>query len=122
MRGASRGVRSRVGRGVRILPAESEPSSEYTSVSSTKDEMPNSSHVASQLRSPMSSMITASIKFSTEIDLFRRCQNLVQRNRGDCFGVVGHLVGNDQLPAVQQTAAGVNHVWDVAFALVFDRL
>jgi hypothetical protein len=66
----------------------------------------------------MTSTITAPTEFSTERGLLHRRQNFVERRRGERCGGVGYPVGNNQLPAVHQTAAGVNHVWDVAFALV----
>jgi hypothetical protein len=38
--------------------------------------------------------------------------------RGERCGVLGHPVRNNQMPAAQETAAVVNEVGDVAFALV----
>jgi hypothetical protein len=67
----------------------------------------------------MTSTITAPTEFSTERGLLHCGQNFAERYRGERCGVVGYPVGNNQLPAMHQTAAGVNHVWDIAFALVF---
>ena len=50
---------------------------------------------------------------------FRRGQYFIERHRGERCGIVGHPAGNNELPAVQETAAAVNHVWAVAFALAF---
>jgi hypothetical protein len=72
-----------------------------------------------QHRRAVNTMITALSEFSTGTGLFHRGQNFVERHRGERCGVVGYPVGNNELPTVQQTAAGINHVWDIAFALVF---
>ena len=35
--------------------------------------------------------------------------------------MIGQAIGNDQIAIVEQRAAGVHHVWDIAFALGFIR-
>ncbi len=49
----------------------------------------------------------------------QRGQHFAERRCGERPGVVGHPVRNSQLPAAQDTAAVVNEVGEVAFALVF---
>src|SRR4030095_10348178 len=50
-----------------------------------------------------------------------RAQELVQRHGGEAGGVVAHRIGDDELPPVQERAAGVHHVRHVTFALRFVR-
>jgi hypothetical protein len=57
----------------------------------------------------------------TGLSLFHRGQNFIERHSGERGGLVGSPVGNNQLPAVQQTAAGVNDVGDVAFTFIIVR-
>src|SRR5262245_26951793 len=54
--------------------------------------------------------------------LFHCGQHVVQGQRGEGGGVVGHGVGDDELPAVQETAAGIDHIGHVTLALIFVRL
>src|SRR5688572_12833347 len=51
--------------------------------------------------------------------LFHCGQHVAQRKRGEGGAVIGLGVGDDELSPVDQTAAGVNDVGHVAFALVF---
>lgn len=50
-----------------------------------------------------------------------RGQQFIQGNGGEAGGVVAHRVGDDKFVSVQQRAAGVDDVRDVAFALRFVR-
>src|SRR5204863_6887762 len=46
-------------------------------------------------------------------------QDVVDCQGGEACAVIGHGVGNDELPAVEQAATGINDVRHVTFTLVF---
>src|SRR5205809_628340 len=50
---------------------------------------------------------------------FHPFQKLIYRHRGKRTGIVRHRVGNDQVPAVNNSTTAIYHIWHVAFALVF---
>ena len=58
----------------------------------------------------------ATLQFST---LFHRGQELVEREGSEGGGGVAHRVRDDQFPAMQEAAAGVNDIRHIAFALGF---
>jgi len=51
--------------------------------------------------------------------LFHAVQHLVQRHGGEGGGIIGHGVGDNELPVPQQAATGIDHVGHIAFALAF---
>lgn len=54
--------------------------------------------------------------------LFHRREDFTERHSGEGGGVVGHGVGNDELALMDEAAAGVNDIGNVAFAFLFVRL
>ena len=60
------------------------------------------------------------LEWESELEWRIHCgQHIAQRKRGEGGAAIGRCVGNDELSAVDQAAAGVNDVGHVAFPLVF---
>lgn len=64
--------------------------------------------------SSMSDLIVLALSWN----LCHRGQYLLKRQRGERCGVVGYPVGNHQLAAMHEAAAGVNDIGHVTIALV----
>ena len=53
-----------------------------------------------------------------QVRLLHRGQNFVERQCREGCCVVRHPVGDNELPAAEETATGINDVGDVAFSLI----
>lgn len=49
-------------------------------------------------------------------------QHFIERNRSETGGVIGHGIGNDQLPVVHESTAGINDIRNVPLTLALIRL